>query len=81
MVDLPSGEDDFGEFSDEGLLINSFTPSELVTNDPSSDDGSIIVLHFGSCLERMVDYNMILTLPIKFRARQDQVSEVEKELR
>lgn len=37
-------------------------------------------ISFGSHPKREIDCNMIFTLPIEFKAHQDQVSEVEKEL-
>lgn len=80
MADISSGDDNFGDFCDEGLLIDSFTPSESITNDLSSDTRIITILHFGDCLKRIVDYNMILTLPMELRAQQDQVSKAENEL-
>lgn len=80
MVKLPSEKDDSGDFGNEGLFVDSFTPSESVTNNPLSDKGNTIMIHFGSCPEKVVDCNMILTFPVEFKAQQDQLSEVEKEL-
>lgn len=78
MVDLPFGGDDFGDFGDEGLFIKSFTPSTSITNDLSNDTGNTTVIRFGSCLEKAVDCNMILTLTIKFKAQHNQIYKVKK---
>lgn len=68
MVDLPSGKDDFGDFGDEELFMDSFTPLTLVTNDLSSDTGNTTVIHFGNCPKKAVNCNIILMLPTEFKA-------------
>lgn len=76
----PSGEDDFNDFYNGGILIDFFTLSESIMNDLSIDIGDTSILRFGDCPERIVDCNMIFTLPMDFRDRQDQVPKVNKKL-
>lgn len=57
-----------GDFCDEGLLIDSFTPLESITNDLSSNTGNTTILQLGDYLERIVDCNRIPTLPVEFKA-------------
>lgn len=66
MVENLSGDDDFDDFNDEGLLIDSFTPSESVMNDLLSNTGNTTILRFGDCSEIIGDCNMILTLFVEF---------------
>lgn len=70
MAELPSDEDDFGDF-EEGLFAKSFTPLELITNNLPYNKGHMVDIRFNSHLERVVDCNMILTLPVEFKAQQD----------
>lgn len=79
MAEQPSDEDNFFDF-EEGLFVESFTPSELITDNLPVSKGNMANIHFHSHPEREVDYNMILTLLAEFKAHQDQVFEVEKEL-
>lgn len=79
MAELPSDEDDFDDF-EEGLFTKSFTPSNLITGNLPGDKGHMADIHFDSHPERAVNYNMILTLSVEFKAQQDQVFEVEKVL-
>lgn len=71
MVELPLEEEDFGDFGNEGLFTDSFTPLESITDDLLSDKGHIANICFGNHPKEAVDYNMILTLPVEFKAQQD----------
>lgn len=54
--------------------VRSVTDNLLMNKDNTTN------IRFGSHPEKEVDYHMILTLPAEFKAHQDQVFEVEKEL-
>lgn len=67
ITELPSDEDDFVNFK-EGLFAESFTPSELIIGNLPVNKGHMNNIRFGSHPEREVDYNMILTLLVEFKA-------------